>query len=37
MLLKKYSIESTGELIKNKIAEKIVKSKPMTDANLRNV
>ena len=36
MLLKKYSIESTEELIKNKIAEKIVKSKPATDANLRN-
>ena len=29
--------EPTGELIGNKIAEKIVKQKPAPDVNLRNV
>ena len=29
------TVEATGEFIGNKIAEKIVKPKPVSDANLR--
>ena len=31
------AVEATGDFIRNKIADKIVKPKPITDANSRNV